>query len=79
MTSDVGTVTLDPSQSMLDPGTLRSSVESLTPGVGSVKSWQVTAASAGGSLTLTVVVTGDKGAATLIADGQGKVLQHSGG
>ena len=51
VTSDVGTATLDPSRSMLDPGTLRTSVESLTRGVGSV----------------------------LIADGQGNVLQHSGG
>lgn len=130
VTSDVGTVTLDPRQSMLDPGQLRTSIESLTQGeaprpaltvvvqgnrltvvfvpgddtknagfdlgslpydripalvkqtensprVGTVKSWQLTAASAGGSLTVTVVATGDKGAATLIADGHGKVLQES--
>ena len=130
VTSDIGTVTLDPSQSMLDPGKLRTSVESLTqdgdtrqaltavvqngrltvvfapstanqagfdlrtlpydripalvqqaensPGVGSVKSWQVTAVSTTDSLTLTVVATGDNGTKTLVADGKGTILQHSG-
>jgi hypothetical protein len=131
VTSDVGTVTVGPGESLLDPGQLQTAVESVTsngntrpaltiviqdtrltvvfapgdvkiggfdprtlpyaripalvqqakstPGVGSLKSWQVSADGATGSLTLRVVVTGDKGAATLVADGQGKVLQHSGG
>lgn len=131
VSSDVGTVTVGPGESLLDPGALQSAVESVTqdgadrpaltvviqdtrltvvfapsdvkiggfdprslpyaripalvqqaestPGVGSVKSWQVSADGATGSVALRVVVTGDKGTATLVADGQGKVLQHSGG
>lgn len=127
VTSDLGTVTLDPSRSMLDPGELRTSVESLTqdgsdrkaltvvvqnskltvvfapdavksvgfdpaslpydripalvqqaehsPRVGTVRSWQLTAVGATGSPTLTVVATGDKGSATLIADAKGKVKE----
>ncbi|MEZ0112058.1 type II secretory pathway pseudopilin PulG [Catenulispora sp. EB89] len=131
VTSDVGTATVGPGESLLDPGALQSAVESVTqdaanrpaltvviqdtrltvvfaptdvqiggfdprtlpyaripalvhqaentPSVGTVKSWQVSADGATGSVALRIVVTGDKGAATLTADGQGKVLQHSGG
>ncbi|MEY9856100.1 hypothetical protein ABH935_001704 [Catenulispora sp. GAS73] len=131
VTSDVGTVTVGPGESLLDSGALQSAVESVTqdgdnrqaltvviqntrltvvfapndvkiggfdprslpyaripalvqqaentPAVGSVKTWQVSADGATGSLALRIVVTGDKGTATLVADGQGKLLQHSGG
>ena len=131
VTSGVGTVALGQGQSMLDPGELRTAVESVTkgapgrqaltvivqdsqltvafapstlktgafdpgslpcdqipalvrqaehaPGVGSVQSWQVTAEGLTSQLTLRVVVTGSEGTGTLVADGQGKVLQRSGG
>ncbi|MBS2539582.1 hypothetical protein KGQ20_43260, partial [Catenulispora sp. NF23] len=131
VTSDVGTVSLGAGQSMLDPGTLQTSVQSVTkddagrqaltvvvqddqltivflpstvkvggfdldslaydripalvreaestPGIGTPQRWQATATSLGGSVTIRIVVTGDKGAGTLAADGQGKVIQHSGG
>ncbi|MFI6698683.1 hypothetical protein ACIBJC_06835 [Streptomyces sp. NPDC050509] len=50
-----------------------------TLGVDSPRSWQLTADIATtGSLTLRVVVTGDRGTATLEADGQGTVLRRSG-
>ncbi|MBE1491024.1 hypothetical protein [Plantactinospora soyae] len=54
-------------------------VEEARTGLGSPRSWQLTADGVTGSLTLTVVVTGDGEAGTLEADGQGKVLRRSGG
>ncbi|KRD17396.1 MULTISPECIES: hypothetical protein [unclassified Streptomyces] len=48
-------------------------------GVGSPRSWQLTADGVTGSLTLRIVVTGDGGTGTLEADGKGKVLRRSGG
>ena len=53
-------------------------VEEARTGVGSPRSWQLTADGVTGSLTLRVVVTGDGGTGTLEADGQGKVLRRSG-
>ncbi|MFF2080126.1 hypothetical protein ACFVXG_35875 [Kitasatospora sp. NPDC058162] len=50
-----------------------------TLGVGTPKSWQLTADGLTGALTLRVVVTGDGGAGTLEADGRGQVLRRSGG
>ncbi|MFF2353825.1 hypothetical protein ACFVVL_29085 [Kitasatospora sp. NPDC058115] len=47
-------------------------------GVDSPRSWQLTADAVGGSLTLRVVVTGDRGTGSLEADGQGTVLRHNG-
>ncbi|MFI6544501.1 hypothetical protein ACIBO9_14815 [Streptomyces prunicolor] len=49
-----------------------------TLGVGSPRSWQLTADGVSGSLRLTVVVTGGGGTGTLQADGQGNVLRRSG-
>lgn len=130
VTSDVGTVTVGPGQSLLDPAELQTAVASVTrdgdrpaltvviqdtrltvvfapsevkiatfdprslpyaripalvrqaensPGVGTLRSWQVSVDDATGSVALRVAVTGDKGTATLVADGQGQVVQHSGG
>ncbi|MFF3856551.1 hypothetical protein [Micromonospora sp. NPDC002575] len=53
-------------------------VEEARTGVGSPQSWQLTADGVTGSLTLRVVVTGDGGTVTLVADGQGTVLRRSG-
>ncbi len=53
-------------------------VEEARTGVGSPRSWQLTADGVTGSLTLRVVVTGDGGTETLEADGLGKVLRRSG-
>ncbi|MFI2412135.1 hypothetical protein [Streptomyces sp. NPDC018947] len=53
-------------------------VDEAGSGVGSPRSWQLTADRVTGSLRLRVVVTGDGGTTTLEADGQGKVLRRSG-
>lgn len=131
ITSDVGTVALGAGESMLDPGTLQASVQSVTkddlsrqaltivvqddqltvaflpstvkvggfdvdspaydriptlvreaeatPGIGTPQRWEVTVTGLGGSVTVRVVVTGDKGMGTLAADGQGRVIQHGAG
>jgi len=47
-------------------------------GVGSPRSWQLTAEDVSGSLRLTIMVTGGGGTGTLQADGQGNVLRRSG-
>lgn len=126
MTSETGTVSLDPGRSMLDEGELRAAVESLTQGAdrhgaftlvaqerlltvvfapeslsgfdprslpydrlpalveeagngaGSRRSWQLTAENVTGSVTIRIVVTGDRGTRTLEADEHGKVLSRSG-
>lgn len=46
--------------------------------VDSPRSWQLTADSVTGSLTLRVVVSGDRGTGTLEADGKGEVLRRNG-
>ncbi|WP_228561308.1 hypothetical protein, partial [Catenulispora pinisilvae] len=131
ITSDVGTVALGAGESMLDPGTLLTSVQSVTkddlsrqaltvvvqddqltvaflpstvkvggfdvdspaydriptlvreaeatPGIGTTQRWEATVTGLGGSITVRVVVTGDKGMGTLAADGQGRVIQRGAG
>lgn len=49
-----------------------------TLGIGSPRSWQLTADGVSGSLRLTIVVTGGGGAGTVQTDGQGNVLRRSG-
>ncbi|OKJ13673.1 hypothetical protein [Kitasatospora sp. CB01950] len=49
-----------------------------TLGTGSPQSWQLTADGLTGRLTLRVMVTGDRGAGSLEADGQGNVLRRNG-
>ncbi|NUO41658.1 MAG: hypothetical protein HOV73_16705 [Streptomyces sp.] len=53
-------------------------VDKAGTGVGSPRSWQLTADGVTGRLTLRIVVTGDGGAGTLEADAHGKVLRRSG-
>lgn len=49
-----------------------------TNGIGTVQGWQVSAVRITGSVTITVSVTGSEGTATLVADGQGDVVQRTG-